>query len=442
METVGPTRRSLGAPKRSARARATSRPTENSPDALRTDEQFRRLVENSLDIIVLLDGSARIDYASPSLTRALGYPAAELAARSLFDLIHPEDAEHSRALFEDCLRGPGRPVACEARLRHRDGSWRYLEGLGVNRLDEPAIGAVIVNFRDVTERRRSLEERHVFFNFSADMLCIVGFDGFFKEANHAWQRTMGYTIEQLRERPILEFVHPDDHRESIAAARKLTEGIDIGSVENRFRCSDGSYRWLLWSSGVSVEKKLFYAVARDITDRKREEERLRHDAFHDPLTGLANRAVFLDRVRHHLARARRRPQHLFAVLFLDLDSFKEINDRLGHAAGDQLLVEVGRRLQVCVRPGDLVVRLSGDEFAILLEDIGAEEDTAKVTARIEKGLSYPFRLGPRQVGCSASIGAALNTRPYEAPEEILRDADSAMYQAKAAGKARTVLFRR
>lgn len=430
------------APRKRPRTRPAAPAREEATETERPDEPFRRLVENSLDIIVLLGRDGRLEYASPSLTRALGYSVAELAAKNLFELIHPEDLLHARALFEDCLRGPGRPVACEARLRHRDGSWRYLEGLGVNRLEEPAIGAVIVNFRDVTERRRSLEERHVFFNFSADMLCIAGFDGYFKEANHVWPKALGYTIEELKERPVLDLVHPDDRIATAAAARKLMQGREVASFENRFRCRDGSYRWLLWSSGVSTEKKLFYAVARDITDRKQEEERLRHDAFHDPLTGLANRAVFLDRVRHHLARALRRPRQLFAVLFLDIDSFKVVNDQLGHAAGDQLLTEVGRRLQVCVRPGDLVVRLSGDEFAILLEDIGAPEDSFKVTARIEKGLSYPFRLGPHQVDCSASIGVALNTHPYEAAEEILQDADSAMYQAKAAGKARTVLFRR
>jgi diguanylate cyclase (GGDEF)-like protein len=178
----------------------------------------------------------------------------------------------------------------------------------------------------------------------------------------------------------------------------------------------------------------------DITARKTAEEQLLHDAFHDALTGLPNRALFLDRLQHVIESAERRRDLLYAVLFLDIDRFKVINDSLGHSVGDLLLIEVGRRLTTCLRPGDTVARLGGDEFAVLLENIADETDAADIAERVQKSLAPSFFIHGHEVFITQSIGLALKADRYTGSEQILRDADIAMYQAKAKGKARYEFF--
>ncbi|MDQ3814660.1 MAG: EAL domain-containing protein [Armatimonadota bacterium] len=181
-------------------------------------------------------------------------------------------------------------------------------------------------------------------------------------------------------------------------------------------------------------------VGIDISERKQVEQQLVHDAFHDKLTGLANRALFMDRLGHSIARVKRYPKDSFAVLFIDLDRFKVINDSLGHMIGDQLLIAVARRLETCLRPNDTVARLGGDEFAILLGDIREVTDATTIADRIQKELALPFHLVGQQIFTSASIGIALSASGYDQPEILLRDADTAMYRAKALGKACYAIF--
>lgn len=181
-------------------------------------------------------------------------------------------------------------------------------------------------------------------------------------------------------------------------------------------------------------------VARDITERKITEQQLQHDALHDALTGLANRGFFLGRVKYSLDLVKQRADYLFAVLFLDFDRFKMVNDKFGHLVGDQLLVAIARRLEKCVRPNDTIARLGGDEFTILLEEIKDTSDAIEVADRIHHELTFPFRLSGHEISTSASIGIALNKPEYHQPEDLLRDADTAMYQAKVLGKACHKLF--
>jgi diguanylate cyclase (GGDEF)-like protein len=180
----------------------------------------------------------------------------------------------------------------------------------------------------------------------------------------------------------------------------------------------------------------------DLSVKRETQEHLLYNTLHDPLTGLPNRSLFTERLRHAMRRAMRHPEDLFAVLFLDLDRFKDVNDNLGHFAGDELLRAVARRLEACIRPEDTVARLSGDEFAILLESITDTSDPGRVAERIEEALSFPINIGGAEVTTSASMGIVTSSMSHDQPEQLLRSADMAMYRAKAAGRARYEMFDR
>jgi diguanylate cyclase (GGDEF)-like protein/PAS domain S-box-containing protein len=240
-------------------------------------------------------------------------------------------------------------------------------------------------------------------------------------------------------------VHPDDRRRFRAELSVHVDGrTQHLESEHRLRHNDGSWRWvLLRGTAVREATGKAYRVAgsqTDITARKQSEEKLLHDAVHDALTGLPNRALLLDRLTLAMARLRRRSDALFAILFIDLDRFKVVNDSLGHLLGDQLLILAARRLETCLRPGDTVARFGGDEFIVLLEELTSQEEAEQLALRVENELAAPMLLDGQQVFATASVGVALARPGYSRPEEVLRDADTAMYRAKEAGRARHVIF--
>jgi diguanylate cyclase (GGDEF)-like protein len=208
----------------------------------------------------------------------------------------------------------------------------------------------------------------------------------------------------------------------------LRDGTELGELARHF-------------NSMSIALRDGYAALQsEIEERKRAEERLLYDAFHDALTGLPNRALFLDRLQHVIESGRRHPEQLYAVLFLDLDRFKVVNDTLGHLVGDHLLVAVGERLAECLRPGDTVARLGGDEFGILLDRLVDTADAAQVADRILKSLARSVEVDGHEIFATCSIGITLRSERYQRPEQVLRDADIAMYEAKQKGKARSELF--
>ena len=209
--------------------------------------------------------------------------------------------------------------------------------------------------------------------------------------------------------------------------------------------AQGALSLLVFVTGLSITSALLterdhHALQRRSLELRASQEQLRHSALHDELTGLPNRSLLADRLDQALTLARRRPEHRFAVLFLDLDHFKVVNDSLGHHVGDRLLVKVARRLRTCVRPGDTIARLGGDEFIILLTDLAESTDVDRVTARVQEAFEAPFNVAGHEVQTTASVGVATGELSYTRAEELLRDADTAMYRAKALGRSRTEQF--
>ena len=262
-----------------------------------------------------------------------------------------------------------------------------------------------------------------------------------------WKAMLGYGEAEIGQSPEewLSRVHPDDVvLLRTAIQRHLRGETPHLESEHRMRCRDGEYRWML-SRGLAVRDTggtpvRFAGSQTDVTERKLAVDRLMHDAFHDALTGLPNRALFMDRLERAMEQQRRHPDAMFAVLFLDLDRFKVVNDSLGHVFGDELLVAVAERLAHMLRSSDTVARLGGDEFAMLIDGIDHEADAVRAAQRLQDALLVPFRIGPHEIFTSVSIGIALSTTGYHRPQDVLRDADIAMYRAKAAGKARHELF--
>jgi diguanylate cyclase (GGDEF)-like protein/PAS domain S-box-containing protein len=292
-------------------------------NARANEARFRALVQHSSDVITILETDSTIRYVSPSVAKVFGYEPAGLTGAKLLDLLHPDDVPQAQDFFSSLAKTSDTTMVMEWRLGHRNGTWLSVDNVGTNLLAEPTVEGLVLNTRDVTERR-VIEEQYM------------------------------------------------------------------------------------------------------------------HQAFHDPLTNLANRSLFLYQVQHALTKAARQQQAV-TVLFLDLDNFKNVNDSLGHAAGDRLLVEASKRLMCCVRGTDTISRLGGDEFSVLIEDAESMTSVTMVAERITTALSAPFVLNGKEVFVSASVGIA-RAQPGETSDELVRNADVAMYNAKNRGKGRYEIF--
>jgi len=314
--------------------------------------------------------------------------------------------------------------------------------------------------------RRELTERNQLFEVitenAADMIAVVDSAGNRLYNSPAYQKVLGYSSAELKLSSSVEQVHPEDRQRVLEAAQKARLTGRGERLEYRMRHKNGT--WRILESDASVIKNdegqtdRLVIVNRDITERKRAEDALAHNALHDALTNLPNRALFLDRVRHALALSHRHTSYKFAVLFIDLDDFKVFNDSLGHAAGDSLLIQIARRLTASIRSVDTIsrsvlvqgtnlvaieaslARLGGDEFTILLEDIRDCGDAIRVAERIQERLSIPFVVEGQEVVTTASIGIDFCSTSYINSEELVRDAEIAMYRAKREGKARYQVF--
>ena len=308
--------------------------------------------------------------------------------------------------------------------------------------------------------RKQLAEQDELFQLitenAADMIAVVDGNGGRLYNSPAYQKVLGYSSEELRSGSSTDQVHPSDRERVLQAALKARTTGEGQRLEYRMRHKDGTWRILeSTASPAHGDREKLIIVNRDITERKRAEELLAHSAFHDGLTDLPNRALFADRLQHALIRARRHSDYEIAVLIVDVDEFKVVNDSLGHRAGDELLVQIASRLTTGLRETDTVARpmmvtahpsedglarLGGDEFALLIEDVSDPFGAIRVAQRMQQKLSQPFDVGTQQIVITASIGVASSHSSYTGAEDLLRDAELAMYRAKRTGKARCEVF--
>lgn len=366
--------------------------------------------------------------------------------------------EDDRALWETTVNqaiAQGNPYEFEVRIVRPEGEirWIFIKGQPILNSDNRVFklfGTVL----DITERKqaeealsKSEEQFRLTFELAPIGMAIKSLDGRFVSVNQALCDILGYTSQELLHQTWADVSHPEDLGVALSLHQKLYRGeIPNFKIENRYLTKDGKVVYGILKVALVRDPtgKPLHLIGQfmDVTDRKRTEEQLRYDALHDSLTGLANRVLLMERVEQSLRRTQRYPNYLFAVLFIDLDRFKVVNDSLGHLVGDRLLIAIARKLETIVRSTDTVSRLGGDEFIILLDEIKDINDAIRIAERISAKLRSPFRLEGREVFTAASIGIALSSTDYYQASDLLRDADIAMYRAKAKGKARYEVFDR
>ncbi len=425
-------------------------------------DQYRSMFDNATDGMFQTTADGSYLDCNPALARIYGYESADELKNSVADIKRQLYVENdARPRFVTIMREYGRVSGFEARVYRKDGSIIWISETAREVRDTQGNFLYYEGFvSDITARK--LAEEALRESRQRYELAVCGAnDGIWD-----WDLKTGYIYFSDRWREMLACdqdpitpnadlpslpelwfnrVHPDDLENLTTAIAAHRDGLTSHfAIEHRMMHRDGTYRWML-CRGIAVHDQSGKAIRMagslsDITDRKHAEEQLLRDALHDGLTGLPNRVLFNDRLERSIARVTRDPNHHYAVLFIDLDRFKRVNDSLGHVVGDELLLGFAKRLIACLRPSDTVARLGGDEFTILLEDPKAPDDAVSVAERILAILKSPFDLGAHEVFASASIGIAVSSTGYTRPQDVLRDADTAMYRAKSLGKSRHQLF--
>jgi diguanylate cyclase (GGDEF)-like protein/PAS domain S-box-containing protein len=299
--------------------------------------------------------------------------------------------------------------------------------------------------RHVEELKASESRFHSAFTHAAIGMALVSTEGRFIQANKAFCEMMGRSGAELLSSDLRTLVNEADHTALQELISRMVSGqLASAHAEIRGLHRNGSDVWMAINLSLARDWQFrthnLIVQAQDISARRRAEAELYHNAYHDNLTQLSNRTHFIEQLNRAIARVQRNPEYRFAVMYLDFDRFKMVNDSLGHEAGDELLVNLARRLQATIRPTDVLARLGGDEFAILLEDLHRQRDAVDLTERIQRELLKPFQLGAMEVAISASIGITFSTHGYQTSDQIIRDADIAMYKAKSRGKAQYALF--
>ncbi len=415
-----------------------------------SDFLLKTVIENLNDGMIVMDLQGCVLHANSRLAKLVGCSVSEMVGFPAYDFLSLIEGWSFFGLPPDSSLPSASCEWRDGQLRRQDGRQFWAEVNSTLLYDDDGDPiATLITVTDITERKwleeylRLMESVVVNAN---EMVMISQVEDNIDPlklriiyVNEAFLKVAGYRAADVIGRSAELLIGPKTDCEELDRICVALKNHESAKAELIFHCQDQSYFWTDMNT-VPIRNEHgqvthFVSVMREVTERKQTEEQLRRNAFHDPLTGLPNRLLFTERLTQVIALSREQENNLFAVLFLDLDRFKVINDSLGHLIGDQLLIAIARRLEVCVKQSDLVARLGGDEFTILLDNIQDESATHQVAERIHLELSRPFNLNGHEIFTTVSIGIALSSTDFEFTEDMLRGADIAMYRAKALGKA-------
>jgi diguanylate cyclase (GGDEF)-like protein/PAS domain S-box-containing protein len=407
--------------------------------------RIEALVEHALDVIIVTDAFGVVTYASPAVRTTLGHEPGELVGRRHAELFPPEDVDGDLASLIYLHEMPGAVVAVNFRNRHADGSLRSFRGVAHNLLHVPAVAGIVINASDVTEQlkaEQTLREMAAVIEASADAILTFKLDGGITSWNAAATALTGYSPEQALGRPVASLFPADRAGEPAVIVARVAEGDVVRDHATLWQRQDGSSVHVSCTgTPVRNEHGIVTGVSmivQDATERREAADALRHATLHDPLTRLPNRDLLMDRLRTALAQSQRRGKRV-AVLIVDLDSFKDVNDSLGRAAGDRVLAEMATRLAGAVRGGDTVARFGGDELVIVRETAD-EEETSRFAARLLDAMTEPMELDDgSELFVSACIGAAI-ARSGASAEDLVSEADAALHRAKDRGRSAIEFF--
>ncbi len=413
-------------------------------DLRRSETELRTLFSAMSDVILVINAEGRYLKVAPTNPELLYRPLEEMVGKTFYDLFPSDIAGLFMVHVSQTISG-GKPVNFEYSL-NIDGRemFFYATITGLSSDTVLWVARDISNYKRAEQSLRESEYKlRTLVESMTEGLVQVNNDEIIEFVNDRICEMSGYKQKELLGKPVDILFGEEERRLVRRTNKERLKGVS-GQYEIRLRKKSGETLWVLVGGApiVNADGVLTgtMGVFTDSSKRKLAEEQLLHDAFHDALTGLANRSLLMDHMRMTIERGRGRNGKMYAILFLDFDRFKVINDSLGHAEGDKLLVFIARRLESCIRAGNLVARLGGDEFVILLDELFEADDAMRVAERIQENLKTPFELGGNKVFMSVSIGIALSTAGYTKAEDILRDADIAMYRAKAKGKAQHQVF--
>ena len=421
-------------------------------DRERAEEELRRavaknqaLIDTIPDLILRVNRDGYYIDAIPSDEIEAAYPLDLVIGKCILDVLPPERAQERMYYLERAFQ-TGETQFHEYQIL-LNGKWQYEEA----RIVVSGNNEATILIRDITDRKKaeaSLRESEERYRLLAeninDLVCLHHYDGRYLYVSPSCKALLGYREDEMLGQSPYLFFHPDDHERIRQEAHASALGGKAAPITYRMRQKSGNYIWfetltnsIMDATGQVIQLQ---TTSRDVTERIQAQNQLKYDALHDALTGLPNRNLLIERLELSMHRAKRGDNYHFAVLFLDLDRFKVINDSLGHIAGDKLLIVIAQKLQATFREIDLVARLGGDEFVILLDEIKDMQEAIHATERIFAGLTMPLTIEGREVYTTASIGIVLGTNEYTQATHLLRDADIAMYRAKNSGKAKYEIF--
>jgi diguanylate cyclase (GGDEF)-like protein/PAS domain S-box-containing protein len=414
--------------------------------------RYRQVVEAQTDFILRSRPDTTITFANAALCEALGIEATEIVGKQWGEFANSEDLESQ--VFQQIAKLTPRNPRCfvENRDTRASGQTGWTQWLNEGIFDDTghlieiqSVGRDITDLKHIEQALRDSEERlRLVTSHMSDLVCLYQLNGQLLYVTPSSESLIGYPAATLIDQTLYQLIHPEDRDRVQQELQAHALAGQTCTTTFRMAQQNGAYIWLemltkpICDPAHQVTNLL--STARNVSDRIAAEQKLKHDALHDGLTGLPNRNYLMQRLEQVIQRHRVNPDFKYAVLFLDLDNFKVVNDSLGHLIGDELLVNVGHHLNRFIRDTDVAARLGGDEFVILMADIHTVQDVVTIAERILDGLRWPFKVANRDVFINTSIGIVAGQLEYQRAADLLRDADLAMYQAKRQGRSQYALF--